>query len=353
MSGFKWRIVLFGLLNLILAVTSTASAELQIAEGYHDMFYLLIVLCAASTVWLLEADRSGAPWHFQASVGLALLVYGIQALVLGAWGVTMASQWQMCWIYLAAAYFFVRQTPCLTMGVIFTALSFVLWGLVFPIYSLLMIYAPTVSGHIESLVWNLPKFLAAAGMILVLLEERIASATHIATHDELTGLPNRRLYIDRFDRAVAWASRTGAGFGFLVIDLNKFKQVNDTLGHRAGDELLQAVSDRFRAALRKTDTVARTGGDEFSVILEGIDRLRDAETMGEAMRKSLEAPIVLHNGARLQASASIGAAIYPDDGKNQIHLHAVADKRMYAQKERSRIVESGRSDLTIVKMAEA
>jgi len=219
------------------------------------------------------------------------------------------------------------------MGVVFIALSFILWGLVFPVYSLLMIYAPAISAHIESEVWNLPKFLAAASMILVLLEERVVSATHLATHDELTGLPNRRLYGDCFDRALAQAARDGSGFGFLVIDLNHFKLVNDTLGHQAGDDVLKAVSDRFRSVLRGSDTLARTGGDEFTVILNGIRSLEGANAIGDALRKSLEVPIMLRGGP-YQASASVGASIYPDDGLTQMHLHAVADERMYVCKEK-------------------
>jgi len=173
----------------------------------------------------------------------------------------------------------------------------------------------------------------------VLLEERVTQATHLAAHDELTGLPNRRLYAERFDQAVARASRDGSGFGFLVIDLNRFKLVNDTLGHQAGDNVLKAVSERFRSVLRGIDTLARTGGDEFTVILDGVSNLPDAEAVGDALRKSLDAPIMLADGP-YHASASIGASVYPDDGLTQIQLHAVADERMYTGKEQYRIVSA-------------
>jgi diguanylate cyclase (GGDEF)-like protein len=222
-----------------------------------------------------------------------------------------------------------------TLGLVFTALSFVLWGLVFPVYSLLLIYAPEISNHIESEVWNLPKFLAAASMILALLEERIVSATHLATHDELTGLANRRLYIDRVEQAVANAVRNRAKFGFIIIDLDKFKLVNDTLGHLAGDELLKAVSDRFRSVLRRVDTLARTGGDEFTVVVEGVRSVEEVELVGEALQKSLESAIVLSVGP-YRASASVGSALYPNDGTTLTLLQAVADERMYDCKERRR-----------------
>jgi diguanylate cyclase (GGDEF)-like protein len=330
------RVGLSGALNLTFAVASAAYAELQPAGQQVGPFYLLTALGAVSTVWLAAADNAEASWHPRVSVALVLLAYALQAWALHAYGIAMASQWLMCWTYLAVGYFFLRQTRKLTMGVVFIALSFVLWGLVFPVYSLLILHAPTISSHIEAEVWNLPKFLAAASMILVLLEERVDLATHLAAHDELTGLPNRRLYADRFDQAVARAARDGSGFGFLVIDLNRFKLVNDTLGHQAGDDVLKGVSDRFRSVLRGIDTLARTGGDEFTVILDGISNLLDAEAVGDALRKSLDAPIILAEGP-YHASASVGAAVYPGDGLTQIQLHAVADERMYTGKEQYRI----------------
>jgi len=335
-SRLIFRVGLSGALNLTFAVASAAYAELRPADQQVWPFYLLTALGAASTLWLATADSAGAPWHPRVSMVLAVMVYALQAWALHTYGLAMASQWLMCWTYLAVAYFFLRQSPKLTMGVAFIALSFVLWGLVFPVYSLLILHAPTISGHIEAEVWNLPKFLAAASMILVLLEERVVQATHLAAHDELTGLPNRRLYADRFEQAVALAARDGSGFGFLVIDLNRFKLVNDTLGHQAGDDVLKGVSERFRGVLRGIDTLARTGGDEFTVILNGITNLLDAEAVGDALRKSLDAPIILAEGP-YHASASIGAAVYPGDGLTPIQLLAVADQRMYAGKEQYRI----------------
>jgi diguanylate cyclase (GGDEF)-like protein len=335
-SRLMLRMGLSGTLNITFAVASAAYAELQPVVQRGGPFYLLTALGAVCTIWLASADRTGAPWHSRVSVALAVTMYALQAWALHAYGLPMASQWLMCWTYLAVAYFFLRQTPKLTMGVVFIALSFVLWGLVFPVYSLLIVHAPTISTHIEAEVWNLPKFLAAASMILVLLEERVVLATHLAAHDELTGLPNRRLYADRFDQAVARAARDGSGFGFLVIDLNRFKLVNDTLGHQAGDDVLKGVSARFRGVLRRIDTLARTGGDEFTVILNDISNLTDAEAVGDVLRKSLEAPIILAEGP-YHASASVGAAVYPGDGLTQIQLHAVADERMYAGKEQYRV----------------
>jgi diguanylate cyclase (GGDEF)-like protein len=326
------RMGLTSAINLIFTVASAAYADLYPNDLHPAGFYVLIAAGAASAIWLAAVYRPRSEWHFSLSVALAVVVYAVQAWLLHAYSVAMASQWLMCWTYLAVAYFFLGRGAKLTMGVIFTALSFVLWGLVFPVYSLLMIYAPDVSAHVESGVWNLPKFLAAASMILILLEERVSSAIHLASHDQLTGLPNRRLYVDRFEQAVANAVRNRAQFGSLIVDLDNFKQVNDTLGHQAGDELLKAVSARFRSALRRADTLARTGGDEFTIILDGIHGAADADKVSDALGQCLDAPILLQDRPYF-ASASVGAAIYPDDGLTQTRLQAVADARMYACKE--------------------
>jgi hypothetical protein len=216
-SQLLWRMGLAGGLNLIFAVASAVHADLPTVVPQVGPFYLLIAAGAASTIWLAAIERSASERRFRVSVSLTVMVYALQAGCLYAYGVAMAGQWLMCWTYLAVAYFFLGRGAKLSLGVLFTALSFVLWGLVFPVYSLLMIYAPDISSHIESEVWNLPKFLAAASMILALLEERVTSATYLASHDELTGLPNRRLYVDRLDQAMTKGARSGSKFGYLVI----------------------------------------------------------------------------------------------------------------------------------------
>ncbi len=337
-SRFIGQLARVGLPNVIFAVASTAYIERHPDGHAFGEFALLIALGAFCAIWQ-ALDKTETKRQSSILIALACLVYGIEAGFLYAYGVLLASQWLMCWTYLAVAFFFVRQTSVLSIGVIFTALGFVLWGLVFPVYSLIQIYAPIASSHIESLVWNLPKFLTAASMILVLLEEKVARAIQLATHDQLTGLPNRRLYEDRFNSALSRADRNRSRFAVLVIDLNRFKQVNDTLGHHVGDQLLTTVSARFSSAMRKADTVARTGGDEFTVLLEGVGTLAEADRCVDLIKRTLEEPVGV-SGTDLDVGASIGAAVYPDDGKSQTELHAVADARMYAEKERARSIQS-------------
>jgi diguanylate cyclase (GGDEF)-like protein len=324
-----------GSLNVAFQVVATAAAGHRTGHGVIGWLYVLLALGASATVWLISADRSASSHAAALSMILALVAYALQAALLAHYGPLMASQWLMCWTYLAAAYLFVRQIPARSIGVAFTALSFTLWGLVFPIYTLLRIYAPGVAAHIEDEAWNLPKFLAAASMILVLLEHGIASATHLATHDELTALPNRRLYERRVTNAITRARRGDTGFALVVIDLNGFKTVNDTLGHQAGDELLQTVAARLRNVVRHTDTLARTGGDEFTAILELVGDITDVDHIPGAITQALREPITIQ-GRPCLVTASVGVAAYPTDGTTTTDLTTVADQRMYRHKDEYR-----------------
>jgi diguanylate cyclase (GGDEF)-like protein/PAS domain S-box-containing protein len=157
----------------------------------------------------------------------------------------------------------------------------------------------------------------------------------MATRDALTGLPNRLLLHERLGQAIAQAKRTGRRVGVLFIDLDRFKNVNDTLGHRIGDELLKGVSRALAATLRETDLLARLGGDEFMVIVEDFD---DAQVLGQVAQKLLDAvsePLVIEEH-ELYVTSSIGISIFPDDSDDPEELLKHADVAMYRSKELGR-----------------
>jgi diguanylate cyclase (GGDEF)-like protein len=156
---------------------------------------------------------------------------------------------------------------------------------------------------------------------------------HLATHDALTGLPNRVLLDDRMSQAIAHAQRAEEGFAVCVLDLDRFKLINDSLGHRAGDELLKQVARRLVTAVRSVDTVARLGGDEFVMILGQVCLPADAERIGHKVIEELEAPVKLGD-MELHTSVSIGVAFYPADGDTIETLYAHADAAMYSAKHR-------------------
>jgi len=164
-----------------------------------------------------------------------------------------------------------------------------------------------------------------------LAEERIQRVAH---HDSLTGLPNRLLFNDRLDQAISLAKRDSRQFALLYLDLDKFKPVNDTLGHTAGDELLKSAAVRIRHQVRESDTVARVGGDEFTVILPDIARREDMETVARKIIAALAAPFQLGSQGRgIEIGTSIGIAVYPTDGRDADALVKVADAAMYSAKQ--------------------
>ncbi|HEX6460708.1 MAG TPA: EAL domain-containing protein [Thermoleophilaceae bacterium] len=157
---------------------------------------------------------------------------------------------------------------------------------------------------------------------------------HQALHDPLTGLPNRLLFGERIDHAITHAERRGSRLAVLMMDLNRFKEVNDSLGHQAGDDLLMEVGRRLSGALRGSDTVARLGGDEFGLLLPEPSGSDDVLAVVERIRASLERPVVVQD-LPLAMEASIGIAVYPDHGHSADLLIQRADVAMYAAKQES------------------
>jgi diguanylate cyclase (GGDEF)-like protein len=236
-------------------------------------------------------------------------------------------------VYLGCCINFFFAYRRATAGAFVTIAGFFAWAMVFVVSPLMAVFRPLA--HVESEVWNLPKYVVAVGMILLLLEDQIEHNKHLALHDVLTGLPNRRLFQDRLSSAIERARRTGSQVALMVIDLDHFKQVNDTLGHHVGDLLLQHVGGSFSIRARRSDTVARTGGDEFSVILEAPTDRAEAESVGASLMQLLKEPIDLE-GHQLFVGASLGIAIYPTDATDFENLCIAADQRMYINKHATR-----------------
>jgi diguanylate cyclase (GGDEF)-like protein len=155
---------------------------------------------------------------------------------------------------------------------------------------------------------------------------------HQALHDALTDLPNRTLFHDRVHQALTSARRDHVPSAVMIMDLDRFKEVNDTLGHASGDELLKQVGTRLRESLRESDTVARLGGDEFGVLLPKVLDSAAAVAVARKLRTTLEEPFTIH-GLALQMEASIGIALYPEHGTDVQSLLQRADVAMYVAKE--------------------
>ncbi len=159
-------------------------------------------------------------------------------------------------------------------------------------------------------------------------EEQLKQA---AVHDALTGLPNRNSLAARLEHAIMRVNRSGDRLALLFIDLDRFKKVNDTLGHAAGDEVLRQAAGRIRACVRDADTVARLGGDEFVVLLEADVRPDTPGIIGERIRLAFNSPFD-YKGAEVRCGASVGVSLYPDHARDPAALLASADEAMYRVK---------------------
>ncbi|MFJ7008425.1 diguanylate cyclase domain-containing protein [Pseudomonas putida] len=168
------------------------------------------------------------------------------------------------------------------------------------------------------------------------LQNENQTLAHQASHDSLTGLPNRAFFEGRLNRSVRNAARQQDHLALLFLDSDHFKQINDTLGHAVGDEVLISVADRVRAQLREHDLVARLGGDEFAVLLTPLQSREDAELIAEKIVASMKLPVQLDSGRSIATSLSVGIAYYPDDGADPASLLNAADAAMYQAKRKRR-----------------
>ncbi|TQV68251.1 EAL domain-containing protein [Exilibacterium tricleocarpae] len=164
------------------------------------------------------------------------------------------------------------------------------------------------------------------------LREQQSRLNYLAFHDALTGLPNRTLFYDRISQGLARAQRNDSKLVLMLLDLDRFKNINDSLGHDAGDLLLKAVSQRLHEGIRDMDTVARLGGDEFVVVLEGIHDRDDVTFIANKLLATLARPVSIH-GHEITTTVSIGISVYPQDGDNTDELLKHADIAMYKAKE--------------------
>jgi len=160
--------------------------------------------------------------------------------------------------------------------------------------------------------------------------EAVQTERYRALHDPLTSLPNRTLFHERINHALTFAKREQKEVALMVIDLNEFKEVNDSLGHQAGDKLLLQASQRLKEVLRESDTLARFGGDEFAVILPQTNQSQ-ADTLAKRLTMAIRSPFIIEN-CSLTIGMSIGTAMYPSDGNNSESLIKHADLEMYRAK---------------------
>ena len=318
------RELLYLALNSIplLAITSLYGLYSYSSVAYFACIALGLVIGVASSLYLRHSTKY-AILHVLGWLAMGYLIH-----------LSMfreAVYWSLCCVYTICAVNFHRRLARDSTGKLAIVTGFTIWAMCLLLHPWIVVHRSY--SDIASHIWNMQKSLISIGMILVMLEEQVSSNEWLALHDELTGLPNRRLFAERLTMAIEHADRMGSRLALLILDLNGFKAINDTFGHQAGDQVLREVSSHLRKSVRSADTLARLGGDEFIIVATDLGVDQSADHFVEAVRNAMERSVQVE-GQSIMVSASLGLAIYPDDADDSIKLLRVADQRMYALKQR-------------------
>lgn len=322
-----WRRQL--ILATVLGIPPLVYTNAMLWDVSSKSFYYIVIVALVAAVLALLWIWYRTITTYVACVALGAVVLGSLLICGVAYGHDEYGMHGMLATlnFFAAALYWYRMKRT-SAGVLATVFGFVAWGITLPAGVLMSTFAS--SARVESEVWNIPKYLVAVGMIVTLLEDQILESDHLAYHDALTGLPNRRLLQDRLVQAFARADRSGHKVAVLLLDLDDFKEVNDNFGHRIGDAALQQVVARLSSRMRSSDTLARTGGDEFTVVSE-VTAGDGAQTLASALQSALLAPLKVEHRL-VQTGVSVGYALYPDDATDPDDLCAAADRAMYVAK---------------------
>jgi diguanylate cyclase (GGDEF)-like protein len=290
-------------------------------------FWLIGALLFVGTSSTLISLASGAHPLNRASFGIRWLVLGVASI---------------------AASHIVRRLPTAVAGIGRGLVSgaLFLYGTEYLVYLILGLWGAEASSLLYLTYLGLAGFILQSamglGMIVWLLEEerdRVVRVSeqieHLAYHDPLTELPNRQLFILRLKEAMEGALSTRRGVAVLFLDLDRFKVINDSLGHTCGDQLLCKVAERLRNAVRETDTVSRLGGDEFTLLLTGIRHEDDVLAVAKQLMEALRQPFNIQN-QEFYVTASMGISVFPDDGTDAETLLKNSDTAMYRAKEHGR-----------------
>jgi len=322
--GRTTRLLYLGLNGLaLLTLMSVYGWNVRVSGAYVPAIAFGLVVSVASSIVLRRN------WRYAVLYGSGWIAIGV---LVANQHFRTAVYWSLACVYAIAALNFYRRLERNSTGKLAIVTGFSIWALCFLMHPWIMDHF-AANADIASHVWNMQKSLISIGMILVMLEHQVSNNEWLALHDELTGLPNRRLFAAKLTHAIEHSDRRRSSLALVVLDLNDFKRINDSLGHVAGDHVLREVSATLRKSIRVTDTVARLGGDEFIIVVTDMPNANAVERFTESIRLAIERPIMV-NDQPMTVSASFGYAMYPSDAKDATKLLRLADQRMYSLKKR-------------------
>jgi diguanylate cyclase (GGDEF)-like protein len=334
--------------QLVLAAVSGVAGYLQLAfvlAGAYELeagrapqrlppkLFPALALVGLLTSMLFVTEPDAGAWRYFARVGVRALAVFAVLLVAGlrVWESRLDE----------------GEAPTSRLGPRLVGGAFFAYGLAQLQYLVLAAASlqwMSMPAHVSYLGWMdfILEWAMGLGMVVCLLEEERRAAVrasaqieHMAYYDGLTALPNRELFIDRLTLALVQAHRDAKKLAVLFLDLDRFKHINDSLGHAMGDELLRTMGQRVHEAVRGGDTLARLGGDEFTLLLPGIHNAAEAARIAEKLLEAVRVPFQLQ-GREVYATTSIGVSVYPEDGGDAEALIRSADVAMYRAKEQGR-----------------
>ena len=346
-----WMFAVFILLGELFPISVSRRHEVeQVTLSTTFSFALLMVsglwaAVAAQTIGSLVADATARkqPWKILFNISQFALSLAAGSAVLtwltgpaDIWAARHFTAFDLPGIAVAAAVYFlvnnVLSGTALALAERQPVIPFLRHDIAFQAATaaVLLSLSPIVVAAAEFSRALIPLFAIPLGAVLFAGRQAIKSE-HQALHDALTDLPNRGLFHDRLEQTMLTAKREGGKVGVLLMDLDRFKEINDTLGHHLGDTLLKQVGPRLQGVLRESDTISRFGGDEFAVLLPKIQSPAAAAHVAEKILQAFEIPFVVDE-MTLAIECSIGIAMYPDDGADPDGLIRRADVAMYGAK---------------------
>ncbi len=317
------QIVQISLPFALLAVFDVYQVH-RLVAGLADCVLFLI---PAIYLWARPRQRT-LPVAY---VCAALAVFGLLMIPGVMYATHFAQQCALAVIFLFAAYLYFISAQRNTRSVIAATVGFAAWGLSYPFAFGLTHLLPGIK--LDRIFLDLPIYFVVVGIMLTLLEDHVEHTERLAMHDPLTDLPNRRMFESRLIATMEEARINRTTVACLVIDVDNFKQINDTLGHSAGDQLLRALAVRLSWHMTPRDILARTGGDEFTALLAGVTDEHHLRFIAGAMMSAGSVPIII-DGKPVDLHISIGIALSPDHADDIDSLRRAADEAMYSAKRR-------------------
>jgi diguanylate cyclase (GGDEF)-like protein len=318
---------------LLIAEIALPSMLLALLDVYQVTFAVLLVatclLFLAPAVHMLARPRQRTmPVVY---ICACFAIFGIVMIPVALHATHAAQQASLTLVYLSTAYLYYVSADRHSRGVIAATAGFAAWGAICPLSIGIAHFFPAFT--IDRVFLDLPVYFVVIGIMLTLLEEHVERTERLAMHDPLTDLPNRRMFEERLIATMEEARIHRTTVACLVIDVDNFKQINDTLGHEAGDQLLRALAVRLSWHMTPRDILARTGGDEFTALLAGVSDEHHLRFIAGAMMSAGSVPIII-DGKPVDLHISIGIALSPDHADDIDSLRRAADQAMYTAKRR-------------------